>query len=199
MSNSLAEPVPARTGVRSMITVTYLSPRRVWRHTCSSTPMTFTPFNRPGSLISTRRPSARTASLAVFHATPSPWADASDAQVLTHDRLQRPGQSTTRQPGPRLGRAAVSWRHTCPHPVHRYRRIVTSRMVGRQPSGSCARDGCPGVFLHTRSVGTSPRCRHRPPGPGTPGPRDRAPDACRPRPGRAHPGGRTWSGQGSRR
>jgi hypothetical protein len=36
--------------------------------------MTFTPFNRPGSLISTRRPSARTASLAVFHPTPSPWA-----------------------------------------------------------------------------------------------------------------------------
>ena len=31
----------------------------------------------------------------------------------------------------------VSWRHTCPHPVHRYRQIASSR-VGRQPSGSCA-------------------------------------------------------------
>ncbi len=32
----------------------------------------------------------------------------------------------------------VSWRHTCPQPVHRYRRTVTSSVVGRQPSGSCA-------------------------------------------------------------
>jgi hypothetical protein len=31
-----------------MITVTYLSPRRVCRHTCSSTPMTATPSNRAG-------------------------------------------------------------------------------------------------------------------------------------------------------
>src|SRR5690606_25339621 len=31
MSSSLDGPVPARTGVRSMITVTYFSPRRVWR------------------------------------------------------------------------------------------------------------------------------------------------------------------------
>ena len=52
-----------------MITVTNLSPRRVCRQRCSSTPMTFTPSNRVGSLISTRRPSARTASLAVSHDT----------------------------------------------------------------------------------------------------------------------------------
>jgi hypothetical protein len=35
-SSSREGPVPSRIGVRSMITVTYLSPRRVWRHTCSS-------------------------------------------------------------------------------------------------------------------------------------------------------------------
>ncbi len=52
------------------MTVTYLSPRRVCRQTCSSTPITRTPSKRAGSLIRTRRPSARTASLAVFHATP---------------------------------------------------------------------------------------------------------------------------------
>ena len=40
MSSSRAGPVPARIAVRSMITVTYLSPRRVCRHTCSSTPIT---------------------------------------------------------------------------------------------------------------------------------------------------------------
>lgn len=52
-----------------MTTVTYFSPRRVWRHTCSSTPTVVTPSNRTGSSISTRRPSARTASFAVSHAT----------------------------------------------------------------------------------------------------------------------------------
>lgn len=58
-----------RMPVRSMITVTYLSPLRVWRHTCSSTPIAVTPSNRCSSSIKTRRPSARTASLAVFHDT----------------------------------------------------------------------------------------------------------------------------------
>jgi len=38
----------------------------VWRHTCSSTPMTRTPSNRAGSLISERSPSARTAVLAAL-------------------------------------------------------------------------------------------------------------------------------------
>ena len=56
------------------MTVTYLSPRLVWRHTCSSTPKTATPSKRCGSAISTRCPSANTASLAVFHATASPAA-----------------------------------------------------------------------------------------------------------------------------
>ena len=39
-----------------MMTVTYLSPRLVCRHTCSSTPMTLTPSNRVGSSISSRCP-----------------------------------------------------------------------------------------------------------------------------------------------
>ena len=34
--------------------------------------------------------------------------------------------------------ADVSCRHTCPHPSQRYRRTVTSRIVGRQPNGLCA-------------------------------------------------------------
>ena len=61
MSSSLAGPLPVRGPVRSMITVTYLSPRRVCRHTCSSTPMVVTPSNRCGLLIRTRWPSASTA------------------------------------------------------------------------------------------------------------------------------------------
>ena len=39
MSSNRAGPVLFLVGVRSMITVTYLSPRRVCRQTCSSTPM----------------------------------------------------------------------------------------------------------------------------------------------------------------
>src|SRR5690606_12731345 len=63
--------VPDR-GVRSMMTVTYLSPFLVCRQACSSTPTTRTPSRRAGSLMSRRCPSARTASLAVFHDTPRP-------------------------------------------------------------------------------------------------------------------------------
>jgi hypothetical protein len=74
ISSSRAGPVPSRIGVRSMITVTYLSPRRVWRQQCSSTPITRTPSNRCGSSINTRLPSASTASFAVFHDTPRPSA-----------------------------------------------------------------------------------------------------------------------------
>ena len=60
MSNNLAGRVPSRIPVRSMITVTYLSSRRVWRHTCWSTPRTRTPSNRVASSIRIRLPSART-------------------------------------------------------------------------------------------------------------------------------------------
>ena len=71
MSRSRAGPTRSRTGVRSMMTVTYLSPVRVWRQTCSSTPITRTPSKRDGSEINSRLPSASTASFAVSHATPS--------------------------------------------------------------------------------------------------------------------------------
>ena len=119
-ASSLAGPVRSRTGVISMTTVTYLSPRRVCRPTCSFTPRTFTPSNRCGSAINTRRPSASTASLAVFHETPSAsailatlkcwhtgavnahrrplrdsrargWADLLVCPAATHTRTQRSG------------------------------------------------------------------------------------------------------------
>ena len=87
-----------------MMTVTYLSPRRVWRHTCSSTPMTVTPSKRPGSSISRRRPSASTALLAVFHDTANDSATRATL-VLAHNGFQRPPQPTPRQLGTRLSRA----------------------------------------------------------------------------------------------
>ena len=61
--SSRAGPVPSQAGVRSMITVTYLSPRRVCRQACSSTPTTRTLSKRCGSLLKARRPSASTAGL----------------------------------------------------------------------------------------------------------------------------------------
>ncbi len=86
MSSSLAGPVPSRTGVRSMITVTNLSPRRVWRQQCSSTPRTGTPSRRVGPLINSARPAARTASLTVCHEVPSPAATrAIDSRSSTTD------------------------------------------------------------------------------------------------------------------
>jgi hypothetical protein len=52
-----------------MITVTYVSPRRVCRRTSSSTPITLTPSKRWTSSMSRRLPPVRTASSAVFHDT----------------------------------------------------------------------------------------------------------------------------------
>ena len=110
-------PVPSRIGVRSMITVTYLSPRRVCRQTCSSTPRTFTPSKRCGSLDQDplalgedgvvggvprrprgpRRPGRRSG------------ADARSPSSA-HRRPRR--DSFARGSAARL----VSWRHTCPQP-----------------------------------------------------------------------------------
>ena len=97
MSSSLEGPVPIRIGVRSMMTVTYLSPLPVCRQTCSSTPMTRTPSKRVGSLIRTLRPSARTAALAVFQATPS--ALATRVTVRCWQTIATSAQRTERQPG----------------------------------------------------------------------------------------------------
>ena len=73
MSKSRQGPLRSRMGVKSKMTVTYLSPCGVWRYTCLSTPMTCTPSNRAGLLISRRWPSVRTAVLAVFQDTPRAW------------------------------------------------------------------------------------------------------------------------------
>lgn len=112
MSSSREGPVLSRIGVRSMMTVTYLSPCLVCRQTCSSTPMTFTPSNRLGSSISTRLPSARTALLAVFHETPRP--SATRATVRCWHTIPSSAQASPRRETFALGSAAlvVSCRHT---------------------------------------------------------------------------------------
>ena len=156
MSSSRAGPVPSRMPVRSMITVTYLSPARVWRHTCSSTPIAVTPSNRPGSSIRARLPSARTASLAVSHATASP--SATRATVRCANTIASKAHRSPRRESLDRGSAAavVSWRHTCPQCAHRYRRTVTTSVVGRHPNGSCANS----LVTVSRGAPSQPQRRH---------------------------------------
>ncbi|MCW2764256.1 MAG: hypothetical protein JWO11_215 [Nocardioides sp.] len=90
----------------------------VWRHACSSTPMTWTPSSRCGSSIRTRLPSARTASLAVFHDTPRDLRSPGPPSGAGTRPLPAP-QAAARELGSGLSAWEVSWRHTCPQPVHR--------------------------------------------------------------------------------
>lgn len=115
MSRRRDRPVLSRAGVRSMITVTYLSPRRVCRQTCSSAPMIFTPLKRTRSTMSTRHPSAKTAWFAVFHEAPSP--SATRATVRCWPTMPSSAQRSPRRENFVLGQAAfdVFCRHTCPH------------------------------------------------------------------------------------
>lgn len=170
-----------------------MPPMKVTLSLCSSTPMTVTPSRRVGSSIRTRRPSVRTASLAVSHATANPSA------ILATVRCCMTSARKAHASPPReifaRGSAAVvvSCRHTCPHPVHRYRRTVTSKVVGRHPKGSCAnsRVTVSRGTLGSRTAGTS----HPAPRPGTPAPPDPSPCAVRSLPTQGPQGGRTSSDQ----
>ena len=104
MSKSREGPLRSRIGVTSKMTVTNLSPYRVWRHTCSSTPMTRTPSNRVGSLISERSPSARTAVLAALPGHSQSLGDARHRHMMNNHARQRPAHRRTRELGARIGR-----------------------------------------------------------------------------------------------
>src|SRR5215213_4890188 len=96
MSSSRAGPVPSRIPVRSMITVTYLSPRRVCRHDPDAV--------EPGRVVDHDAPAFgqhRVVGGAPRH--PERLGGAGDGQVLHHDRLQRPPQPTAGQLGSWLG------------------------------------------------------------------------------------------------
>ena len=112
MSKRREGPLRSRMGVKSKMTVTYVSPYGVCRHTCSSTPMTRTPSNRPGSLISRRWPSVRTAVLAVFQDTPRAWATRATVRWWTTRPVS--AQRTAARESLARGSAAwlISWRHT---------------------------------------------------------------------------------------
>ena len=83
-----------------------MSPSGVWRHTCSSTPMTRTPSNLAGSLISRRWPSARTAVLAALPGHAQGLGDARHRHMMNDHARQSPAHRRTRELGTRIGRLA---------------------------------------------------------------------------------------------
>ena len=104
ISRSREGPQRSRIGVTSKMTVTYLSPYGVCRHTCSSTPMTRTPSHRAGSLISRRTPSAKTAVFAALPGHAKGLGDARHRQMVDHQPSERPAHRRTRELGTRIGR-----------------------------------------------------------------------------------------------
>ena len=138
MSKSRQGPRRSRTGVKSKMTVTYLSPYGVCRYTCSSMPMTRMSLNRAGSLISRRWPSPRTAVLAALPGHAQGLGDACHRQMVDHQARQRPAHRRTRELRARVGRLA--------HAV-----VTPGRTAG---TGSGARS-------HAKSWGTTRKARAR--------------------------------------
>ena len=170
MSSSRAGPVPARTGVRSMITVTYLSPRRVCRHTCSSTPITFTPVEPAG--IGDQHAAALGQHRAVRRVPrdTKSLCDSGDREVLTHDALQRPSQCPTGEPGPRLRCPAGVLPPHMPAPVaavpadrdQQDRRAPPQRFVRQPPHRGVPRTARPAASSAPLISVHDPALQHRP-------------------------------------
>ena len=72
----------------------------------SSTPMTRTPSNRAGSLISRRAPSPRTAVLAALPGHAQGLGDARHRHMMNDHARQRPAHRCSRELGTRIGRLA---------------------------------------------------------------------------------------------
>src|SRR5260221_12919923 len=96
MSSSRAGPVPSRIPVRSMITVTYLSPRLVWRHVFVD-PDRGDPVE-PGGVID-QGPLAlgKDGVVGGVPRDAETLSNPGHGEVLDHDRLQRPPKPATRQ------------------------------------------------------------------------------------------------------
>src|SRR5690606_30129214 len=97
------------------------------------------PSNRAGSSIRSRRPSVRTASLAACQDT------SRDSATLATGRCWQTTASSAHRTAARVSfprgsaAAVVSSRQIVPHEKQAKRRPRTRSVVGRQPSGTCAR------------------------------------------------------------
>ena len=116
------------------MTVTYLSPFRVCRQTCSSTPTVVTPSNR-SALSTSSAPAARIASEAMFHATPRAAQIRAIDIRIDHDRRDRHHDRLTRQLPLRQRRrrdAVTPDPSTRPAPVARNHHIQDRRFPSEQ-------------------------------------------------------------------
>ena len=124
--------------------------------------MTFTPSNRVGSLISSRLPSARTALLAVSHASPSPSATRATVRCATTIPSSA-HRSPVRESFARGSAAAlVSWRPhvsavgtaVAAHYNFQHGRSPAQRLVGQPPdhgvtsSAFAAAPSAPLIWFH---------------------------------------------------
>lgn len=124
ISKSREGPLRSRMGVTPKITVTYLSPYGVCRHTCSSTPMMYAPSKRSGSSMSMRWPSPKIAVLAALPGHTEGLGDARHRQLVDHQVHQHPTHRRTRE--------LRAWIGRCTH-------VLTPHVSTRLGSGSDAR------------------------------------------------------------
>ena len=177
------------------MTVTFWSPRRVWRHTCSSTPITRTPSNRPDP---------RSAP-AGFRPAPRCWRYTMRPRVLRLPGL-RSSVGTQWLPSPTAyrgatARSAAQQRHYCPSARHDGSRRTGAADPHNKDGGRHPNDSWASVLV---TVSRTALPRHTV---GTIDPRRRPDTEARPVRSqvsgspltRDHQGGRTWSDQGKRR
>ena len=149
------------------MTVTYLSPFRVCRQTCSSTPTVVTPSSR-SALSTSSAPAARIASEAVFHATPRLAATRAIDIRIDQDRLDRQHDRLTRQlplrrrrrrdavtPDPSTRPAPVARNHHLPDrrfPSERHMRQPAQHRIVSDPGLAQPGHGGGGVVGRQRST-----------------------------------------------
>lgn len=121
------------------MTVTYLLPLGVWRHRCSSTPMTSTPSKRWGSLSRVR--SARSTMGVISRVQEIPRTVATpDTDPSSTPRARIPQSTADHVSLERLAaRRPASCLHTPRHDPHAKRRTPATSSVGRHPTGRWAR------------------------------------------------------------
>ena len=203
ISSSWAGPVPSRTGVRSMITVTCVSPLRECLHTCSSTPIVVTPSERSAASIRIRLAFGHDGVVRGVPGDPEPLGDPSHRQVLNqlnHYSFQNPPQSgagsaaAARRRGWCLGATPVRSRCTCTGGS----RPAAWPVAGPAARGTAGGSRCRAVPLRSRNGDTSPRSRRRYRRPGRPELHGRVRGAGRRLRVRGRRAGSTRSGQDSR-
>ncbi len=86
-------------------------------------------------MTSSRIPSARTASLAVLHQTPRPWATRAMDRCCTTIPLRAHLRRAREIFEPGWAAACVLWRHTWPQPVQRYLPRPHHQRGGAPPQG----------------------------------------------------------------